>query len=323
MPAVFITGATGFVGSHTVSALLAKNYRVEIIARNTSKTNFLPDGIIVHRCSLLDPSPMREKLADADFFIHIAGLTKARKKQDFYDVNAEAVKIWLETLGKSSPKLKKFVLVSSQAATRPSETPITENDAPAPLTDYGKSKLLGEKYAQQFINRLPIAIVRPPAVYGPRDKDIFFYFKLASKGFLPLVGNPDRKFSAIYVKDLADAIVLAMEHPDSAGETFFVNDGEIHTWREFATEVGNAIGGRKFKIRLPGAALWGAAAIDETLSFIVRKSALLSFQKVRELLAPWVADNSKIVKKLGFKPKFDIKSGIQETANWYRENGWI
>jgi len=173
------------------------------------------------------------------------------------------------------------------------------------------------------MNRLPITIIRPPAVYGPRDKDIFFYFKLASKGILPLVGNPDRKFSAIYVEDLADAIVLAMEHPDSAGETFFATDGEIHTWREFAIEVGNSVGGRKFKIRLPGAALWVAAAIDETLSFILRKPALLSFQKVRELLAPWVADDSKIVKKLGFEPKFDIKSGIEKTAIWYKENGWI
>ena len=323
MPKVFVTGATGFVGSHVVEHLRDKGYDVQIIARNTSKMDFLPDGIALHRCSLTDPSPICNELATADYFIHIAGLTKARNKKEFYDVNAETVRIWLETLERTAPGLKRFVLVSSLAAIRPSNEPISEDAEPAPLTDYGKSKLLGEKYAQQFMKRLPITIIRPPAVYGPRDKDIFFYFKLASKKILPLVGNPERKFSAIYIEDLAEAIFLAMENRAAIGETFFVTDGEPHTWREFADEVGHAIGGRQLKIRLPCIALRIAALFDETISFILRRPALLSFQKVRELLDSWVANGSEIQRKLGFVPKYDLKAGVAKTAKWYRDNQWI
>ncbi|RKZ27924.1 hypothetical protein DRQ26_02195 [bacterium] len=323
MKKVLITGATGFVGSSVVSALFRKNYKVEIIARETSRLDHLPAEISVHRCSLLEPYKIAEKLADIDYFVHIAGLTKARRKEDFYKINGEAVKIWLDALLRYSTKLKKFVLISSQAAARPSDIPITEDDEPAPLTDYGKSKLLGEKYAREFFKKIPITIIRPPAVYGPRDRDIFFYFRLASKGILPLVGNPERKFSAIYVEDLACAIILAMEHPDAVGETFFATDGEIHTWRKFSDEVGNALAGKKIRIKLPAVALWLAAAADETISFMARKPALLSFQKVKELLAPWAADGTKIQKKLGFSPKFDLKTGIRKTALWYRENRWI
>ena len=323
MAKVFVTGATGFIGSHFVSMLLERKHNVHIIARQSSHTDFLPDGISVHRCSLLDPSPLRKHLIDADYFVHIAGLTKSRRKKDFYDINGESVRVWMNAVKENSHRLKRFVLVSSQAAVRPSKQPISENAEPAPITDYGRSKLLGEKYALEFMDYLPITIIRPPVVYGPRDKDVFFYFKLASIGFLPFVGNPKRKFSAIYVKDLAEAIMLVMEHCAAEGEIFFVSDGDVHTWRSFALKVGDAVGGRKIKIRLPGAVLWLAAAIDETASFIVRKPALLSFQKVRELLRYWAMDSSKIMDKLGFEPKYDLSRGVKETAHWYREHGWI
>ena len=323
MEKVLITGATGFVGSHTAELMVRRGYRVFGMVRNSSRAKFLPDGVEPVVCSLFDPDGIAEHIKDTDYFVHIAGLTKARKREDFYRVNSESTKILLEALAQNSRKLKKFVLISSQAATRPSSEPIDENIEPAPLTDYGRSKLLAEQNAKKFMDRLPITIIRPPAVFGPRDKDIFFYFKLASMGILPFVGNPDRKFSAIYVEDLASAILLAMENPKSAGETFFVTDGKIHTWRKFAEQVGNAINRKKVKVRLPAFALWIAAFFDETISFISKKPTLLSFQKVRELLAPWVADSSKIENMLGFKPKYDLKTAIEKTARWYIEHNWI
>lgn len=323
MAKVFITGATGFVGSHIVDSLVAHGHRVEIIARKTSRTDFLPDNIVLHRCALCDPSPVFEKLTEAEYFIHIAGITRARRKQDYYDINGKSVKIWLDAVLAHCPNIKRFILIGSQAATRPSRKPIDENVVPAPLTDYGESKLLGERFAQDYMPDLPITIVRPPAVYGPRDRDIFFYFQMASRKIIPIVGNPERKFSLIYVKDLAEAVVLAMTHPDAVGEIFFVTDGDAHTWREFANEVARAIGGKKLRLRLPGIALWAAASVDETISFIFRKPALLSFQKVKELLEWWNADGTKMQRIIGFKPKFDLQSGVAETAQWYRENGWV
>jgi len=318
-----MTGATGFIGSHTAELLLKKQYSVDAIIRNEKRIEALPEGIEPIVCSLFEPNAILEKIKEVEYFIHIAGATKARKPVDFYNINAETTKKWLEAIEKHAVKMKKFVFISSQAATRPSYIPIDETIESAPLTDYGASKQKAEEYVREFIPRIPITIVRPPAVYGPRDKDIFFYFKLASFKLLPLVGKPDRPFSAIYVEDLAEAIILAMEHPESTGEIFFVTDGEIHTWRSFAEEIGKAVGGKKLKIRLPGTALWLAATIDEFISFIIRRPALLSFQKVKELLAAWVADSSKIEEKLGFKPKYDLPTGAKKTAQWYRENDWI
>jgi len=323
MENVLITGATGFIGSHTAELLLKQDYRVFGIIRDSSRAKALPDGVESVVCPLFEPDSIIDLLKNADYFVHIAGLTKALNRKDFYNVNAESTKIWLKSLSIHSTHLKKFVLISSQAATRPSSEPIDETVEPTPLTDYGKSKILAEKYAKNFMDKIPITIIRPPAVFGPRDKDIFFYFKLASKGILPLVGDPDRKFSAIYVEDLASAILLAMVNPKSAGEIFFVTDGEIHTWREFAEQVGSAIDRKKIKIHLPGISLWVAAFFDEIFSFILRKPALLSFQKIPELLSPWVADSSKIENMLGFKPKYDLKAAVAKTTKWYRDNGWI
>ncbi len=323
MANVLITGGTGFIGSHVVDALLAAGYNVCVVARKTSRRDFIPESVPVLCCSLFEPSQISTQLKAADYFIHIAGLTSARRKNDFYAVNAESVRIWLEALEKNAPNLKKFVLLSSQAAARPSSIPIDEDVESEPLTDYGKSKLLGEKYAKQFMDRIPVTIIRAPATYGPRDRDIFFYFKLASIGILPMIGNMDRVFSAIYVEDLASAIVLAMEHPNAAGETFFATDGVTHTWREFALEVGKTVPGRKIRLHLPAEAMYIAAALNVMTSCIFGKAPLLSFQKVRELIASWACNGTKITRYIGFHPKYDIITGIRKTAEWYIKNGWI
>ncbi|RKZ34180.1 hypothetical protein DRQ33_02700 [bacterium] len=323
MENVLITGATGFIGSHTAELLVEQGYKVRAIIRNESRIEKLPHNVEPIICSLFNPYQILDIIEDTHYFVHIAGLTKALHKRDFYRVNAESTRIWLEILSRYSAKLRRFILLSSQAAVRPSSEPIDETAEPAPLTDYGKSKLQAEQYARRYMEKIPITIIRAPAVYGPRDRDIYFYFKLASMGIVPLVGNPNRKFSAIYVEDLARAILLTMNNDVSNGEIFFVTDGEIYTWRQFGEEIGKVIGGRNLKIWLPGITLWIAACVDEMKSFILRKPALLSFQKVRELLAPWVADSSKFFDKLDFVPNYDMKSAVRKTAEWYRKNGWI
>ncbi len=321
MKRVFVTGGTGFVGSAVVELLARRGFGVVVLARGTSRTDHLPEGVDVIRCDLLAPDTVSD-VDPPDYFVHIAGLTKARRRSDLFEVNGEAVRLWLEWCGRRAPKLERFVLVSSLAAVRPSDKPIGEDTLPAPLSDYGKSKLLGERYANEFADRLPVTVIRPPAVYGPRDRDIFFYFRLASMGFVPVVGDPKRRFSIVYVEDLAEAVVLSMEHPSAVGETYFVTDGAVHTWGEFARVVSRAFGGRPI-IRLPALALWGAAVLDEAWSLVAQRAPLLSFQKVRELLSPWVADSSKISRQLGFSPRFDLEAGVSKTVQWYREHGWI
>jgi len=324
MAKVLITGATGFVGSHTAELFRDEGFEVIALVRNQSRAKALPEGVKPLVGSLFEPEKYAETLAEIDYLVHIAGLTKARRKQDFYRVNAEGTKSLLEgALQYGGENFVRFFYLGSQAGARPSRELIDETVPPAPLTDYGISKMLGEKYARQYMDRLPVSVVRAPAVYGPRDKDIYFYFRLAAKGFLPLVGNPDRRVSLIYVKDLARAIFLATTHPAAVGEIFFATDGKPHTWREFAEEIDRAIPGRKIRVRLPGWIMWVAAFFDVTTSFVLGKAPLLYFKRVRELLGEWVADSTKIEKTLGFVPQYDLARGVSETAEWYRQHGWI
>ncbi len=312
------------MGSHAAELFRDRGFEVIGLVRAPSRIEALPEGVKPLVGSLFAPDEYADILREVDYFVHIAGLTKARRKEDFYRVNAESVKILLGAIEKyAGENFKRFFLLASQAGTRPSREPLPEDAEPAPLTDYGKSKMLGEQYARQFMDRVPISIVRAPAVYGPRDKDIYFYFRLAAMGFLPLVGNPHRRVSLIYVKDLAEAIFLATTHPAAVGETFFATDGKPHTWLEFAREIDRAIPGKKIKIRLPGWIMWIAAFFDVASSFVLGKAPLLYFKRVRELLGEWVADDSKIRRKLGYREKYDLRRGVEETARWYKENGWI
>lgn len=324
MAKVLITGATGFVGSHTAEYFRNMGHEVIALVRNETRISALPEGVRPVVGSLFRPEEYAPLLGEIDYFVHIAGLTKARRKEDFYRVNAESVRILLAAVEKfAGSGFKRFFLLASQAGTRPSEKPLPEDAEPAPLTHYGKSKMLGEQYARQFMDRLPISIIRAPAVYGPRDRDIYFYFRLAAMGFLPLVGDPDRKVSLIYVKDLARAIYLVTTDPRSEGEVFFVTDGTPHTWREFAEHIDRAIPRKKIKIRLPGWIMYVAALVDVSTSFLLRKAPLLYFARVGELLGNWVADDTRIRQKLGFKEEYPLERGVPETTKWYREHGWI
>lgn len=322
MSNVFVTGGTGFIGSHLVEALLERGYLVSMIVRPGKKISCAHPGTRVLEGTLFDAPKFMDELKNTELLFLIAGLTKAKTSREFYEVNAESVKLWLSVAEKHCKKLKRVVLLSTQAATRPCKTPVAENVECAPLTHYGKSKLLGERYALEFSNRLPITILRAPAVYGPRDRDIYFYFRMASRGFLPIVGNPQRKFSAIFVNDLVEAIIISSEHSNTAGEIFFVKGGD-HTWQEFSDAVANAVGRKALRVNLPGFVLWFAAAVQETASLLTRKPALLSFEKVRELLEWWVIDDSKFRRLTGFSPRFSLEEAVKLTADWYRQNGWI
>ncbi|MEO8447108.1 MAG: NAD(P)-dependent oxidoreductase, partial [bacterium] len=170
-----VTGATGFVGSHLVDRLIEKNYEVYCLKRKTSSTKWL-DGKNVKfvEGDLFSNEALGNCIREMDYVFHVAGLVKAKTKQGFYHGNTEATKNLLEITYKVNPGIKKFIFISSQAAAGPTLTdkPKDENDKPEPITTYGITKLKAEEEVEKYKDKFPVTIIRPPAVFGPRDTEI-------------------------------------------------------------------------------------------------------------------------------------------------------
>jgi nucleoside-diphosphate-sugar epimerase len=322
-----ITGATGFIGSHLAEALIEKGYEVTCTVRRTSDLTWLKDlnvklveGDITDRDSLIEP------IRNADYIFHSGGITKAKNESAYYKINADGSRILYEVCHEVNPGIKKIVHISSLAAGGPSAIgrPRLETDPDRPLTYYGKSKLEGEKYAVQYSKELPVTIIRPPAVYGPREKDIFFYFQLINARLRPVLGWRKKYLSLVYVKDLVHAILLAAESPKSSGQMYYVDDGRIYTWQELSGGIQKAIGKFAVPVFVPEILITAAAYAGDLFAAFSKKPALLNRQKIVELKQKsWATSSEKIRKDLGFVPAYDLDKGCAETAQWYREHSWL
>jgi nucleoside-diphosphate-sugar epimerase len=187
-----VTGATGFIGSHLCEELAKRGYQVTCLVREKSNLKWIENidlKLIVGDCKSIDS--LFHAVTDIDYVFHLAGLTKACSKNDFFCANTEGTENLIKAVAEKNPKIKRFVYLSSLAAAGPSNngSPLREDAEPRPVSSYGKSKLEGEKAVLKYKDLIPITILRPSAVYGPRDKDLFVFFKMLKKGIFPYWGN--------------------------------------------------------------------------------------------------------------------------------------
>ena len=325
---ILITGGTGFIGSHLAEFLCRKGCEVSCLIRKTSNLRWV-EGLPLHFHfgEVTNKESLREAVRNKDIIFHLASLTKAIRPEDYYRVNSGGTKNLLEICRAENPGLKRFVLVSSQAAAgpSPSKTPIDETWPPAPITDYGKSKLEAETIAQSFMDTIPITIVRPPAVYGPRDRDIYMQFKMINKGWDFQIGKNDLLVSLVYAPDLVEAILLLSESDRGIGQTYFVCNPEPYQWSDLCAEIIKALGRRKIKrISLPKTAAKIVAWCCERSASLTLKPALLNRQKILEISQPfWVSSARKLKEHTGYICPTPIEKGFAETIQWYRKNHWL
>lgn len=324
---VLLTGATGFIGSHIVEKLVLGGYEVLCAVRQSSDISFLKKfKLDIKYADLSDVESIKAILASEDIIIHNAGLTKSLSNTEYYKVNVEITKNVLEAAKAKLPKLERFVYIGSQAAAgpNPSAQAIDEISPPVPITPYGKSKLEAEGIVMQYSRFFPITILRPSAVFGPKDKDILFYFKSISFGFMPFLGKHDPLVSLIYVEDLARAIVLAADHPKAANQIFFISDGKFYRWSVVADTIAQILKKKCLRIRIPIPALNIIGALYEFQSKVFKTKPLLNRYKIDELSQKyWVCSSNKIFETLGFKPAYSLEEALSETAKWYKKNRWI
>lgn len=322
-----VTGATGFVGSHLVDKLLAKNFEVHCIRRKTSSTKWL-DGKNVKYIDgdLFSNQALENAIKEIDYVFHVAGVVKAKNKEGFYLGNYESTKSLLEITYKVNPGLKKFVFVSSLAACGPAltEKPVDENTEPNPITTYGITKLKAEKEIEKYKDKFPVTIIRPPAVYGPRDTEILIYFKTFVKGLNSIIGFDTKYLSLIYVEDLADGIILGAENDMANGQKYFLCLDDAYNWDEIGAITSKLLDKKAFKIRLPHSVVYSVGYLAELFSTFSRKPATLNIEKCKDITQlRWICSNEKAKKELGFKPKYTLEESFKKTIDWYKEMKWI
>jgi len=322
----FVTGATGFIGSHLVDALLVRGFEVSCLVRDPDRLGWLDgSGVRLVAGDCTDPEGLGGVFSGADYVFHNAGVTKASKSETYYAVNAEGTKNVVEAVARDAGGLRKLVYVSSQAAAGPSVKgrPRTEDDRPEPVTDYGLSKLEGELHVQAYKDALPVVTVRPSAVYGPRDTDIFTFFKLVKKGIRTDFFS-EHLVSLSFVGDLVEGIIQAALSETRSGDTFFLADERPYDWDFIGRTVAGALGVNAMRVVLPVPLLSAVALFSEGFSMLTGKAALLNRQKMAEIRQRyWVADSGRAREVLGYSPSHDFASGAVETARWYEENGWL
>lgn len=324
---VLVTGGTGFVGSHLVDHLVQKQYTVRCLVRKSSDTRWLAGkNIEFVYGDLFDDEALRNAVSGVEYVYHCAGITKAKTKEEYYRGNATGTRNLLHTVLKTNPSLKRFVHVSSQAAVGPSEsmTPITEDREARPLTTYGKSKWEAERACHEVQDRLALTIVRPPVVYGERDKDVFEFFRTYSMGIQPMVGFTDKYVSMIHVADLVRGLVMAGENERALGQTYFITSKEVYNWKQIGEATRKAMNKRALRIRLPEFVVYIVAAFAETAALLSKKPALVNFEKAREMVQDyWTCDHTKAKRELGFEQEISLEEGVMRTVTWYVQQGWL
>ena len=297
-----VTGGTGFVGSHLLRLAVAEGYDLRALTRGWKP----PEEAIIWVDGALDrPETLAKLVTGADAIVHVAGAINAPDRAGFEAVNVAGTAAMIDAARKAG--VRRFVHVSSLAAREPD------------LSDYGWSKARSERLVAA--SGLDWTIVRPPAVYGPGDRETLDLFRMARRGLVAL--PPKGRFSVIHVEDLCRLILASLDDPDSWSETWEPDDGREGGWqhRHFARTLGRLFGRRALTLAMPRPVLRLASGLDR---LVRRGGARLTRDRVRYFCHPdWVAAAERRPPESLWQPRVKTPTGLKATADWYRQQGWL
>jgi nucleoside-diphosphate-sugar epimerase len=318
-----VTGGTGFIGSHLVEFLSARDVEVFALVRDPNNLKFL-SGLNVrllhgdlHSIPALPP--------DLDYVFNLAGMTKAVKSADYYTVNQQGTASFFEALRRQGISAK-LIHLSSLAACGPSADGHgrREDDPPAPVSHYGKSKLLGEGEALARQDDFPVVIIRVGAVFGPKDADFLRYFKPIMRGFLLSFGFKPQLMSVCYVQDLVRALDTAARKPMASGEILNIGNPIPCSFDDIGRMAGKVLGKEPRRIVIPLSVVFLAALAADVATAFTGRPSITTLKKFPELKQRgWTADVQKARDKIGFETRYSLEEGLRETLGWYQANGWL
>ncbi len=319
-PLVLLTGATGFIGRHVTRELLKRGYKLRILTRHPELVNFVDKQYVeIKKVNYLDIQTLYDVAKDVDFVVHIAGVIKGRTFDVFKKGNIYSTRNLLEAVRRGN--VRKFVFLSSQSAAGPSyERPLTEEDEAKPVSFYGLSKKIAERYVEK--SGIPYVILRPSAVFGEGDRETFLLFKMVKNGISISIGDGPL-FNIIYVGDLVEIIVRVLER-NVINKKYFVNNGEVLSPKRLNEIIKKIMGKRYvFHIKVPQAAAVFFAFLAEYYSNITGRESMLTREKMRELRQyRWLASN-ELLKKEIFDRFTSSEEALKRAYVWYKKEGWL
>jgi nucleoside-diphosphate-sugar epimerase len=271
---------------------------------------------------LQDQAALAQATRDQEIVYHVAGLVAARNEAEFQRANRDGTAALLAAAGTAG--VRRFVLVSSMAAGGPAPRgrPLLGDEPPAPVTAYGRSKLAGEAVVRA--GQVPWTIVRPPMVYGPRDREVLKVFRLAQRGLGPVFGDGTQELSAVHAADLAQSLMAAAAAPSAAGQVYYACHPEVFTSGGFVEAVGRALDRRVRRFALPLSLARVALSATGAAARLAGRATILTADKANEFFqAAWTGDPSPLARDAGWTARFDLAAGLADTARWYRTHGWL
>ncbi|MEE9225140.1 MAG: NAD-dependent epimerase/dehydratase family protein [Bacteroidota bacterium] len=323
-----VTGGTGFIGTHLIDVLLKTGYRVRCLAKDRMYADSFPqESVELVIGNVCDSLPWESIFDGVDYVFHLAGVTRAKRKKDYFRGNYYATRHFLDVCRRYGRDVRKFIYVSSLAVAGPCRNgqPVNEQTPCLPISAYGWSKLLAEQEVLRYRDQFPVVILRPCAVYGPRERDFYAYMKMVKRGFRVLIGGRESLFSFLHVHDLANALVLAAEHPNSTGETYYLGSEEPFSTRELGETLADVMGTRPpLCIRVPLWLTYTAGWVSQGIGWILNKPVFLNTHRVKEMVqSVWSCSISKAKRDLGFMPLIGLREGLASTYAWYVEHAWL
>jgi dihydroflavonol-4-reductase len=260
-----------------------------------------------------------------DLVFHLAGVTKAPNLKAYQETNVGLTRQLLDAIRVHAPRLRRLIVTSSQAAAGPGAPGQVKEEGSEcrPVTYYGASKLAAERLLADYPD-IPTVVLRPASVYGPRDHDVLLLIKTIRRGLAPIIGSPDRRLTWVHVADLVQAFLLAAESPEAVGQTYFVTDGRIYTWRETQAAIEKVLGRKAVSMQIPMPVVYLLAAISDGWARLTGSLTIFNLNKCKEIVEQnWGCSSGKIQRDLGYRVRFGLEDGLNDTLAWAKTAGWL
>jgi dihydroflavonol-4-reductase len=328
MAQALVTGSTGFVGSHLVEALVEQGDRVRCLVRQTSNRRWLEHLPVEYAVGeLRDPASLRRAVDGVEVVYHVAAALAATSDDAFDAVNFHGTRALAEACIDAGAPVRRFVYVSSVAACGPSRDgrPLDETMPEQPVSAYGRSKLRGERVLLELADRLPVTILRPPVIFGPRDPNLLPLFKCVKHGFriqMGLSGACVTDFA--YVANVVHAAVLAGRAETPSGQIYLVGEGVPRRWDEIVDTMAEVFGVRGVRIQFPALVTRAIGELGSLWARLTGTPVMLDADKAREFLQQsWGMDIGKATRALGYRPVVDLRRGVELSVAGYRALNWL
>ena len=322
----FVTGGTGFVGSHLVEHLLTNGYdQVKCLVRSEPKWL---RGLSVElvKGDLSNLAALKDAVRGAEYVYHVGGLTRAKTLGELRDANVVGTMTLMRAVDEAAPYVRKILVVSSLAAVGQCDADVADEDTPLrPISMYGRSKAEMEEKLEEWTSRLPLTIVRPAAVYGPRESDIYTFFKAASRGVTAIVGEgTEPEVNLVYATDVARGAVDAAESTGTTGKIYFLGSERQYSWIEMRDAVVEALERRVFTVNIPPSMVLRLAGFVEKAAGLVGKYPPFNREKALEILdACKMCSVDRAKSDFGYRQQVSLEVGVRRTVAWYQDKGWL